>query len=198
MLMFVPVLTVGLNHHLTMRGHFHHLRTSPTLRFVVFGSISYTLVSVQGSLTALRTINHTTHFSHYTIAHAHLGMYAFVTMVYFGAMYYMMPRLTGREWPSVRLIQAHFWLSAIGMTLYFVGLTIGGIEQGFLLNQPEVPFLHIVAKTLPYLWSRSFAAVLMTTGHVAFAVSIVKMLVAKPSPHGAPTLLSTAAQKELA
>jgi cytochrome c oxidase cbb3-type subunit I len=189
MLMFVPVLTVGLNQHLTMRGNFYRLRESPTLRFIVFGAISYTITSIQGSLTALRTVNHVTHFTHYTIAHAHLGMYAFVTMVYFGAMYYMMPRLTGKEWPSASLIRVHFWASSIGMTLYFVLLSIGGIEQGILLNTPQVPFLQIVAKTIPYLWSRSFAGTLMTIGHVVFAISIVRMLATKGEPHAGPTLL---------
>src|SRR5690606_22678137 len=88
MMMFVPVIAVAINHHMTMVGHFGKLRQSPTLRFIVFGGMSYTLVSVQGSLTALRTLNRATHFTHYTIAHAHLGVYAFFTMTMFGVMYY--------------------------------------------------------------------------------------------------------------
>ncbi|MBT8494860.1 MAG: cbb3-type cytochrome c oxidase subunit I, partial [Deltaproteobacteria bacterium] len=100
MMMFVPVTVVAVNHHLTMVGHFHKLKTSPTLRFVVFGAMAYTVVSIQGSLTALRTVNETSHFTHYTIAHAHLGVYAFYSMIAFGALYYIMPRLVGREWIS--------------------------------------------------------------------------------------------------
>jgi cytochrome c oxidase cbb3-type subunit 1 len=176
MMMFIPVITVAINHHMTMVGHFDKLRYSPTLRFIVFGAMSYTMVSVQGSLTALRTVNETTHFTHYTIAHAHLGMYAFVTMILFGSLYYIMPRLTGQEWSSARLIKFHFWTTAIGMVIYFVGLTAGGVLQGLMLDDPSVPFLDIVAKTIPFLWSRSFAAVLMTLGHVAFAWLVGQMM----------------------
>ncbi len=178
MMMFIPVITVAINHHLTMRGHFHMLRTSPTLRFVVAGAMTYTAVSAQGSLMSLRSLNEVTHFTHYTIAHSHLGVYGFFTMIMFGSCYYIMPRLTGIEWSSARLIRIHFWSVLVGMALYWIGLTWGGVRQGFMLNDPAVPFLDVVRYTLPYLWSRSVAGALMTLGHVAFAVLVARMLLA--------------------
>ena len=193
MMMFVPVVTVAINHHLTMRGHFHLVRTSPTLRFVVFGAMSYTLVSVQGSLTALRVVQETTHFTHYTIAHAHLGMYAFVTMILFGALYYMMPRLTGQEWCSAPLIRLHFWSSGLGVAAYWGGLSVGGWIQGRMMADPSVPFADIVRATLPYLFSRSVAGAAMTLGHFVFAYLLLRMLVdawrRAPQRAAGPTLL---------
>jgi cytochrome c oxidase cbb3-type subunit 1 len=179
-----------VNHHMTMVGHFGALRWSPTLRFVVFGAMSYTLVSLQGSLTAIRAVQRVTHFTHYTIAHAHLGMYAFATMMMFGSIYYMVPRVIGREWPSAALIRVHFWGSARGITLYFVALTVGGIEQGLNLQNAEMPFLEVVRRTIPYLHTRTFAGILITIGHVAFAISLVRVLVGKTGPAGEPTLLA--------
>ncbi len=175
MMMFIPVLTVAINHHMTMVGHFKKLKHSPVLRFVVFGAMSYTLVSIQGSLMALRTVNETTHFTHYTVAHAHLGMYAFFTMVMFGAVYYIVPRLLGREWPSATLIKVHFWSSAVGIVIYFTGLTWGGWFQGRMMNHDTVEFLAIVDYIIPFLWSRSFGGILMTVGHIAFAILLWKM-----------------------
>lgn len=175
MMMFVPVTAVAVNHHMTMIGYFHLLRHSPTLRFIVFAGMSYTLVSVQGSLQALRSVNEVTHFTHYTIAHAHLGVYAFYTMALFGSIYYIMPRLTGCEWSSSRLIRVHFWGTALGITLYWVGLTLGGTYQGFMLNDANVPFLDIVRFLVPFLYSRSVAGILMTVGHVALAILVWRM-----------------------
>ena len=189
--MFVPVITVAINHHLTMVGHFHHLKTSPTLRFVVYGAMCYTAVSVQGSLQALRSINEVSHFTHYTVAHAHLGVYAFFTMSMFGAAYYIMPRLTSREWSSARLIKVHFWTTGIGMAIYWIGLTWGGWFQGIQMNDPDVPFLDIVEYTVPFLFSRSVAAVLMTIGHIAFFVLLFRMLFAPGERREGPTLLGT-------
>jgi cytochrome c oxidase cbb3-type subunit 1 len=191
MMMFIPVITVAINHHLTMVGSFHMLAKSPSLRFTVFGAMSYTLVSIQGSLTSLRDINETTHFTHYTIAHAHLGVYAFFTMIMFGAIYYIMPRLTRTEWASSMLIKVHFWCTAIGMSMYWVGLTWAGIQQGLLMNNPDVPFLDVVAYTMPWLASRSVAGVLMTVGHIAFAVLVFEMLRGFGSQFSGPTYFNT-------
>lgn len=191
MMMFVPVTTVAINHHLTMVGHFKRLVDSPTLRFTVFGAMSYTLVSYQGSLQSLRYINETTHFTHYTIAHAHLGVYSFYTMTAFGAMYYILPRLVKREWVSARLIRIHFWCTAVGMLVYWVGLTWGGVLQGRWMNNPDIPFLEIVQRMVPYLWSRSVAGVLMTIGHIAFAVSVWFMIRRKGEWLVGPTLFTS-------
>ncbi len=187
MMMFIPVVTVAINHHMTMVGHFQKLKYSPTLRFIVFGAMSYTLVSVQGSLMALRTVNETTHFTHYTVAHAHLGMYAFFTMAMFGSIYYLVPRLLGREWPSATLIRVHFWCTATGIFLYFSGLSWGGWRQGEMMNHDTVDFQAIVDYLIPFLWSRSFAGILMTVGHVAFAILLWKMWRGK-EPTGEPAL----------
>jgi cytochrome c oxidase cbb3-type subunit 1 len=189
-MMFVPVITVAVNHHLTMIGHFSALRWSPTLRFVVFGAMSYTLVSLQGSLTALRGVNRVVHFTHYTIGHSHLGMYAFASMMLFGSIYYMMPRVLGREWPSAFLIRLHFWTVATGVFFYVAALTVGGIQQGFNLQNSNVPFLEVVRQTIPYLYMRTWAGILMTVGHIAFAISFFRVVLGKTRPEGEPTLLA--------
>ena len=172
MMMFIPVIAVAINHHMTMIGHFHHLRYSPALRFTVFGAITYTAVSAQGSIESLRDFSEVAHFTHYTVAHAHLGAYGFFTMIMFGLCYYMIPRLTGREWASSTLIRIHFWCAAIGITIYFTALSIAGWWQGRMLNNPNVPFGNIITYLLPYLFSRSVAGILMTIGHLCFATLV--------------------------
>ena len=175
-MMLIPVIAVAMNHHMTMVGNFHRLRYSPALRFTVFGAISYTMVSVQGSIEALKDFSEVAHFTHYTVAHAHLGGYAFFTMTMFGLFYYMVPRLTGREWASPGLIRLHFWCAAVGITIYFVGLSIGGWWQGRMLNNPNVGFGKIVEYLKPHYLSRSIAGTLMTVGHLAFAALVVMNL----------------------
>ena len=169
LMMFVPVLAVAVNHHMTALGHLSMIRYSPTLRFVVFGAMSYTATSFQGSLEATRSVQEVAHFTHYTVGHAHLGMYAFVTMVLFGAVYYIMPRIAKWEWPYPNLIKVHFWLSAAGIAIYFLSLTLGGWLQGLAMNNPSIPFIDTVNLTKPYLWGRSAGGILMTIGHCVFA-----------------------------
>jgi len=168
--MVVPVVAVAVNHHLTVAGRFRALRHSPVLRFVVAGAMMYTLVSLQGSLTSLRSVNTLTHFTHYTVAHAHAGAYGFASFIFFGAMYFYLPRLTGTEWPSKRLIDVHFGLIMLGFGVYFVFLSIGGLLQGAAMLDESIPFIESVEVTKPYLLARTIGGSLMTLGHVIFAL----------------------------
>jgi cytochrome c oxidase cbb3-type subunit 1 len=121
-------------------------------------------------------------------------MYAFFTMVMFGSIYFMLPRILHREWPSASLISLHFWATAIGISLYVVGLSIGGAIQGLQMNDPDKypVFVDIVKNTLPWLYSRSVSGVILTIGHIAFAVNFGWMLFKRsPDTAEAPTLFRT-------
>ncbi|WP_317204489.1 cbb3-type cytochrome c oxidase subunit I [Janthinobacterium sp.] len=168
-MMIIPVVAFSLNQHLTMKGHFSALRSSPTLRFILVGAVMYTLASLQGSLEALRSLNAVTHFTHFTVAHAHLGMYGFVTMVIFGGVYFVMPRVLGLDWVRPKLIAWHFWLVCGGFAVYLVTLSIGGVLQGLVLLDPARPFMDSVAVTMPWLKGRTIGGAMMTLGHLVFA-----------------------------
>ena len=189
-MMIIPVLTTAINHHMTMVGSFHVLKFSPTLRFTVFGAMSYTVVSLQGVLMSLRSFNEITHFTHYTVGHAHLGLYAFYTMILFGAIYYIMPRLVGWEWPSSKLIKLHFWSVALGILIMFGALTVGGFIQGLNLNNENIPFVEVMTQTKPWLITRSWSGILISIGHLAFLISFVMMILKLGKPKTEPTLLS--------
>lgn len=175
-LMIIPVLSVAVNHHMTMVGRFGALRYSPTLRFVVLGAVAYTAVSLQGMFTALREVNRVTHFTEWTIAHSHVGVYSFVTFILFGSIYYILPRLVGREWPYPRLITWHFWLVLGGIAAYVIALTVVGVLQGLAMLDPQVPFRRSVEVTIPGLEVRSLAGLVLTTGHLVFAYHCWRMI----------------------
>ena len=175
-MMVIPVIAVAINHHMTMIGSFKLMVHSPTLRFVVLGAMMYTLASLQGSMEALRSVNTITHFTHYTVAHAHLGVYGFLSFVLFGSMYFIMPRLLNWEWPYAWAISLHFWLVLVGWAVYFVPLSVGGWLQGLAMLDASRPFMDSVALTQPYLISRSVGGSLMTLGHLVFAAHFLMML----------------------
>ncbi|GAB3246545.1 heme-copper oxidase family protein [Chitinimonas naiadis] len=176
MMMIIPVTAFSINQHLTMRGHFHALKHSPTLRFIVLGGMMYTLSSIQGSLEALRSINTVTHFTHFTVAHAHLGLYGFVTLVMFGAIYFITPRITGWEWPYPGLIALHFWLVVIGFAIYFLFLTVAGWMQGLYMLDAGKTFMDSVNVTRTGLIGRSVGGAIMSLGHLILAGHFVLMI----------------------
>lgn len=176
MMMIIPVVAFTVNQYQTLKGHMSVMRFSPTLRFIGVGGLMYTASSIQGSFEALRSINAVTHFTHYTVGHAHLGLYGFVSLVFFGAMYFVLPRITAREWPYPKLITAHFWLATTGIAIYFLSLTVGGWLQGQAMLDAKQPFMASVAVTLPYLQGRSVGGSLMVLSHLVFAWHFVGLV----------------------
>ena len=85
-------------------------------------------------------MNRVTHFTHWTVAHSHVGGYAFVTFVAFGAMYYIVPRVVGHEWPSEKLVRWHFNTVLAGIAIYVISLTWAGVAQGLALLDARLPF----------------------------------------------------------
>jgi cytochrome c oxidase cbb3-type subunit 1 len=189
-LMIIPVATVGLNHHMTMREHFALMRYSPTLRFTVFGSIVYTAFSVVGLIISLRSMARIVHFTEVSIGWTYMGLYAFFTMVIFGSMYYIVPRLVGREWRYATLIKLHFWGSAYGIGLMVLLLLVGGFVQGLSLNDPTLPFSEVTQSVLPYLRGRTLSWILLTVSHGIFAFHFALMILGFGRTASVPTFLN--------
>ncbi|HWY52166.1 MAG TPA: cbb3-type cytochrome c oxidase subunit I [Chthoniobacterales bacterium] len=189
-LTIIPVATVGLNHHMTMQGYFPVMRYSPTLRFTVFGAMSYTVFSVVGILISLRSTARYLHFTEASIAYSHIGLYAFFTMIMFGSMYYIVPRLVGREWRYATLIKLHFWASAYGVGLMSLMLLVGGVTQGADQDDTSMTFIESVASVLPYLRGRTVAALLLMASHFIFAFHFGLMLFGLGRTSTVPTFLN--------
>jgi cytochrome c oxidase cbb3-type subunit 1 len=189
-LTIIPVATVGLNHHMTMRGHFQLMRYSPTLRFTVFGAIAYTAFSLLGVVLSLRSMAGYVQFTETSVAYSHLGLYGFFTMVMFGAMYYVVPRLVGREWRYAALIKLHFWASAYGLMLMVLMLLVGGLVQGRDLNNSALSFTESTQSILAYLRGRSLSGMLLTVAHFVFAFHFGLMLFGLGRTATVPTFLN--------
>src|SRR6266404_1174521 len=189
-LTIIPVATVGLNHHMTMQGYFPVMRYSPTLRFTVFGAMAYTIFSLVGILISLRSIARYLHFTQATTAYTQMGLYAFFTMIMCGSMYYIVPRLVGREWRYATLIKLHFWASAYGVGLMSLMLLVGGVAQGTTQDDPSMSFIQSVASALPYLRGRTVAALLLTISHFIFAFHFGLMLFGLGRTSTVPTFLN--------
>ena len=111
-------------------------------------------------------------------------------MTMFGSMYYIVPRLVGREWRYAALIKLHFWSSAYGVGLMVAMLLIGGIAQGSSLGDPSVGFANSTDSILPYLRGRSVSGLLLTIAHFIFAFHFGLMLFGLGRSASMPTFLN--------
>ena len=189
-LLLVPIVTVGLNFLLTMRGHYHMVYHSPTIRFTFFGAIAFIVASVVGLATSLRSVDRILHFSQFQIAQQHLVLYAFYSMVMFGAIYYITPRLVGCEWLSASMIKIHFWGSAYGGGMMISLLAFAGLAGGLSFVDPEATWPQVVQISQMYLPGRTVGFALMSVAHLVFGLHFLLMLLRIGQPAGQPTLFA--------
>jgi cytochrome c oxidase cbb3-type subunit 1 len=194
-MMLIPVATVTVNYVLTMRGQYNMVYHSPTIRFVFYGAFAWSLLNIIAVIASMRSVDRVTHFTHFIVAQMHLGLYAFFSMVIFGSMYYIVPRLVGCEWLSASFIRIHFWGSAYGIGLLIAMLIFGGVAEGMIWDDPNRTIAQVVQQTLPYLRGRTIAWLLIGAAHAFFSVHFLIMLLRMGRPGGTPTLF---AEKEAA
>ncbi|OHE89388.1 MAG: hypothetical protein A3G75_16170 [Verrucomicrobia bacterium RIFCSPLOWO2_12_FULL_64_8] len=175
-MMLVPLTIIAFNLLGTLAGRMETLRESLVLRFVVYGVISLLLAGLVGMVTSLRGVAAVTQFTLAAGLADHLLFHGAFSMIVFGALYFLLPRVLERAWPSTMLILTHYWAVALAVALGAFALAVGGWVQGAGINDAGVAFLEVVARVKPWLFVRSVAVLLLAIGHLAFLMNVVWLL----------------------
>lgn len=183
MLFLVALIVITINLFGSIGGASRMLGSNVTLRFVAVGALSFVLFSLLDVITAFRGVAEVVQFTVLLSAQMDLALYAFFSMVAFGSVYYIVPKLIGREWPVPALVNFHFLASVAGAVLIIGSMVVAGIIQGAALNtlpggseSAPVAFLDIVGQIKPYLFARTAGIVLLVVAHLAFALNVLWLL----------------------
>ncbi len=191
-LLLVPAGIVALNFHISTEGRHGLIETSPTLRFVFVGSFCYLALSAVGALLGTFWTGSLLQFTYAEYGFHILAIYGFFSMTMFGAIYYIVPRLSGCEWLSARLIRSHFWFSVYGTAALVVCMLLGGLAQGASINAPgnwNLPFVGSIINARGYLIGRTVAWVFILWSNAWFFIHLVLMVLGLGRRSVAPTLL---------
>ena len=179
--LLVPSWGGSFNGIMTMKGAWDRLRTDPILKFMLTAMAFYAMVTTEGSLMSIRSVNALSHYTDWTIGHVHSGALGWVTMISVAAIYYLWPRLMGKkEMFSTKLINWHFWVSTIGTILYITSLWIAGIMQGLMWRQikPDGSLAYTFVETMhalqPYYLVRLGGGALFLAGMLLMAYNLYK------------------------
>jgi len=166
-------------------------------KFLLLSMIYYLLGCFQGSTEALRRMQELTHFSDFVISHSHMTVFGTFVVGAVGGMYYVWPRVTGRQLWSANLASWHIWLFIGGATLMFAGLIVQGFIQGSMLEY-GADWVDTVKEMAPWWVTRTLAGATMDVGFLLMvlnfyftaklgkpfdepAVKVSKQLEAKPT-----------------
>jgi cytochrome c oxidase cbb3-type subunit 1 len=174
-----------INGIMTLSGAWHKLRTDPILKFLIVSLSFYGMSTFEGPMMSIKTVNALSHYTDWTIGHVHSGALGWVGFITMGSLYYLIPRLVGRnEMHSVRAISLHFWIATIGVVLYISAMWVAGVMQGLMWRAVSedgtltYTFAESVKATYPFYAIRLSGGVLYLAGMLVMAWNTWKTVMA--------------------
>ena len=186
-MLWMPSWGGMINGLMTLSGAWDKLRTDPVIRMMVVAVGFYGMATFEGPMMSIKAVNSLSHYTDWTIGHVHSGALGWNGMITFGALYYLTPRLWGRErLYSNALVSWHFWLATIGLVLYAASMWVSGImeglmwrevdSQGFLVNA----FADTVVAKYPMLVVRTLGGVFFLSGAIIMCYNLWATVAKQP------------------
>jgi len=171
-----------INGIMTLSGAWEKLRSDPILRFLIVAVSFYGMSTFEGPMMSIKTVNALSHYTDWTIGHVHSGALGWVAFISMGSLYYLIPRLFGRELYSLKLVEVHFWISTVGIVLYITAMWVSGIMQGLMWRavNPDgtltYSFVESVQAMYPYYVTRWLGGMFFLIGTLVMAYNIWKTI----------------------
>jgi len=127
------------------------------LKFIAFGLAAYALGAVVDTVTSFHAVALHTQFTYFDEAQRQVALYAAASTILLGAIYYAVPRITGKAWLSGGLVRLHLVLTIAGILLLVGSLCLAAVIQSQDLLDPKITFVEIAQNTRPWLLAASAA-----------------------------------------
>jgi len=184
LLLIVPMIAVGYNWYQTVAGlQFDRRNASDiVLRCTFFGALSFFVATIGGILLACYRVSAITQFSLVPLALVYFIIYGFFGMTIMGAIYYIVPRATRLDWPFLNLVRVHYSCSIGGIAILFLSLVIGGLIQGYRLNQTTTDIVSVTRGTIQFIGLATLGLLLLLVGQIAFVRNLFTLLHRQGAP----------------
>ncbi|MBX9796111.1 cytochrome-c oxidase, cbb3-type subunit I [Sphingomonas sp.] len=178
-MLWMPSWGGMINGLMTLNGAWDKVRTDPLIRMFVLSLAFYGMSTFEGPMMSIKSVNSLTHYSDWTIGHVHSGALGWNGMITFAALYYMAPRLWGRQrLYSLRMVNWHFWLATLGIVLYTASMWVSGMTQGLMWREYGADgylvysFAEVVQALHPFYLMRATGGLLYLAGAAVMVVNI--------------------------
>jgi len=182
-MLWMPSWGGMINGIMTLSGAWHKLRQDPVLQFMIISLAFYGMSTFEGPLMSIRAVNSLSHYTDWTIGHVHSGALGWVGFITFGCLYYLVPKLWGRdELYSLKLVRLHLWVATLGIVLYIAAMWVSGIMQGLMWRSYDdmgflnYSFVETVVEMHPYYLIRALGGTLYLMGALIMSYNFYRTI----------------------
>jgi len=182
-MLWMPSWGGMINGLMTLNGAWDKVRTDPIIRMMVLALAFYGMSTFEGPMMSVKAVNSLSHYTDWTIGHVHSGALGWNGMITFATIYFLAPRLWGRErLYSLRMVNWHFWTATLGIVLYVSSMWVAGIMQGLMWREYGqngylvYAFVDVVAAMKPYYLIRAAGGLLYLSGSVIMAWNVYQTI----------------------
>ena len=172
----LPNIAFTYNFYKTMQGAWAKVKEDVPLRFLATGCVFYIFTCFQGVAQSFRNFNAQVHFTNWVIGHSHLAFVAAFSFMAFAAVYHLLPRILGRDPFQRRMMEWHYWLVLIGLSVFMMTLWAAGLIQGQNWLSGGIPFIKTVEAMKPYMFMRLVSGLAIGVGVSFFAYAVLSNL----------------------
>ena len=182
-MLWMPSWGGMINGVMTLSGAWHKLRKDPVIQFMVVALAFYGMSTFEGPLMSIRAVNSLSHYTDWTIGHVHSGALGWVGFITFGCLYFLVPKLWGREeLYSLKLVSLHLWVATLGIVIYIAAMWVSGIMQGLMwrsyneLGFLNYSFVESVVAMHPFYIIRAIGGGLYLVGALIMCYNIYRTI----------------------
>lgn len=165
------------------------LRNLP-LRWFMTGMVFYFLTCLQCAFQTTLTFQAVIHFTDWVVGHAHMVMFGVFMFWQLGMMIYLIPRLLGKPWASDRLLEAHYWLSTIGLTIMVSALIPVGVFQGHSWAS-LADWTDSISVSMPPWYTRLASGLIIIAGQACLIINLIWTMCTSPHRVSHPSVEGT-------
>ncbi len=174
-LMAIPFIALAVVFAKTVRGVSVECKGGPYCH-AKFGIAAFLISFVMAGVLGCPHFGATAGTTWYVPAQTMLQIFGFFTIVIYGAVYELLPRVLGFALAFPKFVRLQHWCFMIGTALLVAPLAIAGVGQGLHLRA-GMAFAEISQGTLMYLRVSTVGLAILFLGSLLFAANIFAMTI---------------------